>query len=76
MSWVSLLLAIIGMVRQLTTYLHDQKLLDAGKAAAVAEALTHASKEIRAAAKIEEETTKKHKANPTDNAFDNEFQRK
>lgn len=39
MSWLSLILTSLKMVFAVTNYLHDQSMLDAGKAAAIADLL-------------------------------------
>jgi hypothetical protein len=76
MSWVKLLVLVVTLIKQFTTYLHDKGLIKEGETKAVAEALSRAQAEIALVVKTTEATQARHNADSTDAAFDNEFQRK
>ena len=76
MSWISLILGLVGLLRQFTTYLHDNKLFKAGEATAIATALQQASEGILKANQAEADAVIRHNTDKTDTAFDKEFERK
>ena len=75
-SWVKLLLAVIGIVRQTISFLQTKKLISAGESIAVAAALGEAHSAVLRSIVVADEAKKQHDADPTDKAFDNEFKRK
>lgn len=76
MDWLSLIVGAIKALNALTGYLHDRSLLEAGAAKAIAEGLKSTMAEVRKAQGIRDDADKAHAADPTDGAFDNEFERK
>lgn len=76
MSWLKLLLGLVALVRQVTTLLHDKRLLDAGAAEQVAKSLVEANKSIEVALAAGRAADERHKQDKTDAAFNSKYQRK
>ena len=76
MSWVSFVLTVVSLLNSLVKYLHDNKVFKEGQTKEIADALAKASAEIQLAINVEVSATKKHEADKTDEAFDQEFERK
>ncbi len=76
MNWLKIILGLVSLVRQVTTYLHDKKMMDAGAALQVSRALVEANKAIDQALAAAREAEERHKKTPTDDAFDRRFERK
>ncbi len=73
---ISILPQIVKLVVQLVNWLHDRRLVDQGKKLAMADALEASARELRAAKDVENEAARSHAADPTDAAFDREFERR
>ena len=76
MSWLQLILGVIGLARELTGWLHDRRMIAAGAAREIARAHTAASQRILRAAQVAEEAEAAHARDKTDAAFDPSFKRK
>jgi hypothetical protein len=73
---LKLLPTLIGMVESILQSAHDNKLLAAGQAEAIAAALTKAQAQVALARQAETEAEARQAKDPTDSAFDSGFQRK
>jgi hypothetical protein len=68
--------ALIGMIESIIQSAHDNRLLEAGQAEAIAAALTKAQAQIAQARQAEADAEARHAKDATDSAFDSGFQRK
>jgi hypothetical protein len=73
---LKLLPTLIGFVETILQSAHDNRLLEAGQAEAIAAALTKAQAQVERARQAEAEAMARHAKDPTDAALDSEFQRK
>ncbi|MEA2841703.1 MAG: hypothetical protein QOF41_3033 [Methylobacteriaceae bacterium] len=73
---LKLLPTLIGFVETILQSAHDNRLLEAGQAEAIAAALTKAQAQVERARQAEAEAIARHAKDPTDAALDSEFQRK
>jgi hypothetical protein len=71
-----LLPTLIGFVETILQSAHDNRLLKAGQAEAIAAALTKAQAQVALARQAEADAAARHVKNATDSAFDPEFKRK
>jgi hypothetical protein len=68
--------ALIGMIESIIQSAHDNRLLEAGQAEAIAAALTKAQAQVAQARQAEADAEARHAKDATDSAFDSGFQRK
>jgi hypothetical protein len=73
---IKLLPTLIGLVEAILQSARDNKLLEAGQAQAIAAALTRAQAQVGSARQAEADADARHAKDPTDSAFDADFQRK
>ncbi|MBV9394813.1 MAG: hypothetical protein JOZ84_10410 [Methylobacteriaceae bacterium] len=73
---LKLLPALIGMVESIIQSARDNRLLEAGQAEAIAAALTKAQAQVALARQAEADALARHAKDPTDSAFDPDFDRK
>ena len=73
---LKLLPTLIGMIESIVQSAHDNRLLEAGQAEAIAAALTKAQAQVALGRQAEAEAEARHAKDPTDSAFDSDFQRK
>ncbi|HEU0150802.1 MAG TPA: hypothetical protein VFR21_28490 [Bradyrhizobium sp.] len=73
---IKLLPTLIGIVETILQSARDNKLLEAGQAQAIAAALTRAQAQVASARQAEADADARHAKDPTDSAFDADFQRK
>ena len=73
---LKLLPTLIGMIESIVQSAHDNRLFAAGQAEAIAAALTKAQAQVALARQAEADAAKRHAKDPTDSAFDSDFQRK
>jgi hypothetical protein len=74
--FIKLLPTLIGIVESILKSAHDNRLLEAGQAEAIAAALTKAQAQIALARQAEADAEARHAKDATDSAFDANFQRK
>jgi hypothetical protein len=72
---LKLLPTLIGFVETILQSAHDNRLLEAGQAEAIAAALTKAQAQVARARQAEAEAIARHAKDQTDAAFDPEFRR-
>ena len=68
--------ALIGLIEQIVQSAHESRLLAAGQAEAIADALSKAQAQVALARQAEAEAEACHAKNPSDSAFDSDFKRK
>jgi hypothetical protein len=73
---IKLLPTLIGLVEAILQSARDNKLLEAGQAEAIAAALRKAQAQVAGARQAEADADARHAKDPTDSAFDADFQRK
>jgi hypothetical protein len=73
---LKLLPALIGMVESIIQSARDNRLLEAGQAEAIAAALTKAQAQVALARQAEADAEERHVKDPSDAAFDPDFERK
>jgi hypothetical protein len=73
---LKLLPTLIGFVETILQSAGDKRLLDAGRAEAIAAALAKAQAQIALARQAEADAAARQAKDPSDSAFDPEFQRK
>jgi hypothetical protein len=73
---LKLLPTLIGFVETIIHSAHDNRLLEAGQAEAVAAALTKAQAQVALARQAETDAEARHAKDATDSAFDSDFRRK
>jgi hypothetical protein len=73
---LKLLPTLIGMIESVVQSAHDNRLLEAGQAEAIAAALTKAQAQVAQARQAEADAEARHAKDATDSAFDSGFQRK
>jgi hypothetical protein len=73
---LKLLPALIGMIESIIQSAHDNRLLEAGQAEAIAAALMKAQAQVAQARQAEADAEARHAKDATDSAFDSIFQRK
>jgi hypothetical protein len=73
---LKLLPTLIGFVETILQSAHDNRLLQAGQAEAIAAALTKAQAQVALARQAEAAAEARHSKDPTDSAFDPDFKRK
>jgi hypothetical protein len=73
---LKLLPTLIGMIESVIQSAHDNRLLEAGQAEAIAAALTKAQAQVAQARQAEADAEARHAKDATDSAFDSGFQRK
>ena len=73
---IKLLPTLIGFVETILQSAHDNKLLAAGQAEAIAAALTKAQAQVASARQAEADAEGRHAKNSTDTALDPDFHRK
>jgi hypothetical protein len=73
---LKLLPTLIGFVETILQSAHDNRLLEAGQAEAIAAALTKAQAQVARARQAEAAAIARHAKDRTDSALDSEFQRK
>ena len=73
---LKLLPALIGLIEQIVQSAHENRLLAAGQAEAIAKALAKAEAQVALARQAEADAEARHAKDPTDSAFDPDFKRK
>jgi hypothetical protein len=68
--------ALIGTIESIIQSAHDNRLLEAGQAEAIAAALTKAQAQVAQARQAEADAEARHAKDATDSAFDSNLQRK
>jgi hypothetical protein len=76
MDWISLVTTVLKIIGAITGWLHDRNLIDAGAAQATGAALAAANAELQKASQVAQDADQKHREDPTDGAFDSDFERK
>ena len=74
MTWYAVLTVIVKLLYSFATYVREKELLTAGQAIAVAEGFRKAADALAIANRVDVEADIKHQ-DPTDGAFDPDFQR-
>ena len=73
---LKLLPALIGVIERIVQSAHENRLIEAGQAEAIATALTKAQAQVALARRAEAEAEARHAGDATDSAFDSDFKRK
>jgi hypothetical protein len=73
---LKLLPTLIGLIESIVQSAHDNRLLAAGQAEAIAAALMKAQAQVALARQAEAAAEARHAKDPTDSAFDSDFRRK
>lgn len=67
---------VLSLINRVVAYAHDNKMIAAGEAKAIAAQLSELSATVAKARAIEDEAEAAHAADKTDSAFDQDFMRK
>jgi hypothetical protein len=80
LAFISFLLSavpkLLELMSKLVAYAHDRELISLGETKAIAAALKKLSDVVEIARQVEADAEKKHADDPTDSAFDRDFERK
>lgn len=76
MIWLNAILAAVKLLSAVIQFLQQRRLIDAGASQQIALDMATAAKEVLQAGAAADEAEKRHAKDPTDAAFDPDFERK